>query len=99
MNDLQLYFYLSALGASFVLSLIMTPLVRKLAIAYGKVAVPKDDRWHKKTTALLGGISIFYRHVDRMVPGRWIHGLGHLWAPLFAHDAVRFRHFRPGSSG
>ena len=44
---------------SFIFSLILTPIVRKFAIAYGKVDVPKDNRWHKKTTALLGGISIF----------------------------------------
>ncbi len=60
MNGLPLYIYISALGASFAISLILTPLVRKLAIAHGKVAVPKDNRWHKKTTALLGGISIFF---------------------------------------
>jgi len=60
MNGLPLYIYISVLGASFAISLILTPLVRKLAIAYGKVAVPKDNRWHKKTTALLGGISIFF---------------------------------------
>ncbi|MCK5721303.1 MAG: undecaprenyl/decaprenyl-phosphate alpha-N-acetylglucosaminyl 1-phosphate transferase, partial [Gammaproteobacteria bacterium] len=60
MNGLPLYIYISVLGASFAISLILTPLVRKVAIAYGKVAVPKDNRWHKKTTALLGGISIFF---------------------------------------
>ena len=47
------------LAGSFALSLVLTPLVRKLAISFGKVAVPKDNRWHKKTTALLGGVSIF----------------------------------------
>ncbi|MDZ7698344.1 MAG: glycosyl transferase [Deltaproteobacteria bacterium] len=43
----------------FGLSLILTPLARKLALKTGHVAVPTDDRWHKKETALLGGISIF----------------------------------------
>jgi UDP-GlcNAc:undecaprenyl-phosphate GlcNAc-1-phosphate transferase len=32
---------------------------RVVALASGQVAVPKDDRWHQKKTALLGGISIF----------------------------------------
>ena len=37
----------------------LTPLVRRLALAIGQVAVPKDSRWHKKETALLGGVGIF----------------------------------------
>ena len=55
----QIYSYFLTFGGSFVLSLILTPVVRKAAIASGQVAVPKDDRWHKKPTALLGGVSIF----------------------------------------
>lgn len=50
---------LLAAGMSFVLSLVLTPLVRKLALKTGQVAVPKSDRWHRKETALLGGIGIF----------------------------------------
>jgi len=56
---MPLYFYLSIFGFSCVLSLILTPLARKLAIQWGQVAVPKDNRWHRKETALLGGVSIF----------------------------------------
>jgi UDP-GlcNAc:undecaprenyl-phosphate GlcNAc-1-phosphate transferase len=43
---------------SFVLALILTPLVRTLARRYGVVAKPKIDRWHKKPTAMLGGVAI-----------------------------------------
>lgn len=50
---------LTALGASVALSLVLTPVVKKIAIATGHVAVPKDNRWHKKETPLLGGIGIF----------------------------------------
>jgi UDP-GlcNAc:undecaprenyl-phosphate GlcNAc-1-phosphate transferase len=42
-----------------LVSLILTPLVRHFARVHGKVAVPRDTRWHKKETALLGGVSIF----------------------------------------
>jgi len=56
---MTLYFYLSVFSGSFVLSLILTPLVRKAAIALGQVAVPKETRWHRKETPLLGGVSIF----------------------------------------
>lgn len=43
----------------FLLSLIATPLVRLLAIKYGFISYPRADRWHKRPTALLGGIGIY----------------------------------------
>lgn len=46
--------------ASFLLSLFVTPLVRHLAIKGNLVARPRDDRWHKKPTGLLGGVGIFF---------------------------------------
>ena len=51
--------YLSFFGISFVLALLLTPLIRKLALKSGRVAVPRDNRWHRKETALLGGVGIF----------------------------------------
>jgi len=45
-----------AVATSFVLALLLTPLVRAFARRSGMVAVPKTDRWHKKPTAMLGGI-------------------------------------------
>jgi len=48
-----------AVAASAVLALALTPLVRALARRYGMVAKPKTDRWHKKPTAMLGGVSIW----------------------------------------
>jgi UDP-GlcNAc:undecaprenyl-phosphate/decaprenyl-phosphate GlcNAc-1-phosphate transferase len=50
---------LLAVAASFCLALILTPLVRMLARRFGFVAVPKTDRWHKKPTAMLGGVAIW----------------------------------------
>src|SRR5437660_5127054 len=50
---------LIAIAASFVLALVMTPVVRALARRWGVVARPKTDRWHKKPTAMLGGVAIF----------------------------------------
>ena len=46
-------------AASFALALILTPIVRRLARRWGAVARPKTDRWHKKPTAMLGGVAIF----------------------------------------
>ncbi|MEZ5347169.1 MAG: hypothetical protein R2681_16605 [Pyrinomonadaceae bacterium] len=45
--------------SAFVLSLALTFLVRKFARELGYVAKPKADRWHKKPTALMGGVSVF----------------------------------------
>lgn len=53
------YFFLITFCGGFILSVILTPLIKKLALVSGQVAVPKDARWHRKETALLGGISIF----------------------------------------
>ena len=50
---------LLALAMSFGLALVLTPLVRALARRAGLVAKPKSDRWHKKPTAMLGGVAIW----------------------------------------
>ncbi|HXQ72577.1 MAG TPA: hypothetical protein VN844_18925 [Pyrinomonadaceae bacterium] len=50
---------LVAVAAAFVLALLLTPLVRVFARRTGMVAAPKSDRWHKKPTAMLGGIAIW----------------------------------------
>jgi UDP-GlcNAc:undecaprenyl-phosphate GlcNAc-1-phosphate transferase len=43
---------------AFALSAILVPLCRALAIKKEYVARPREDRWHKRPTALLGGIAI-----------------------------------------
>ncbi|MDD2688904.1 MAG: MraY family glycosyltransferase, partial [Candidatus Omnitrophica bacterium] len=43
----------------FVLSLIFTPIIRTIAIKNSLIAYPRADRWHKKPTAILGGVSIY----------------------------------------
>ncbi|HVF55403.1 MAG TPA: hypothetical protein VM934_04585 [Pyrinomonadaceae bacterium] len=55
-------FNINQLGAvliSFALSLALTPLVRAFARRKGMVAKPKADRWHRRPTAMLGGVGIF----------------------------------------
>lgn len=44
---------------ALLLSFVLTPLIIKLSNKYGFIVEPRDDRWHKKPTALLGGIGIF----------------------------------------
>jgi UDP-GlcNAc:undecaprenyl-phosphate GlcNAc-1-phosphate transferase len=54
---LQNYFAVGALA--LVVSIFATPLVIKLANKKGWVVKPREDRWHARTTALMGGIAIF----------------------------------------
>ncbi len=51
--------YLIPFSVSLLLSLVITPLIIRLSNKYGFVVEPREDRWHKKPTAMLGGISIF----------------------------------------
>jgi UDP-GlcNAc:undecaprenyl-phosphate GlcNAc-1-phosphate transferase len=51
--------HLLALVGSVAFALVFTPLVRALARRVGMVAKPKTDRWHKKPTAMLGGVAIW----------------------------------------
>jgi UDP-GlcNAc:undecaprenyl-phosphate GlcNAc-1-phosphate transferase len=51
--------YLAAL-ISFCICLALTPLVRRAAIQKGWMAQPVKDRWHKKPTALMGGIALYF---------------------------------------
>ncbi len=45
--------------AAAILSAACTLAVRSFAVRYGYVAKPKSDRWHKRPTAMLGGVAIF----------------------------------------
>lgn len=65
---------LAVLG-SFAVGLIITPLVRAAARRFQIVAAPREDRWHRKPTALLGGIAIY----ASFIAGYWI------LAPKAAH--------------
>lgn len=52
-------FHLLAVAASAVLALALTPVVQIVARRYGMIATPKTDRWHKKPTAMYGGVAIW----------------------------------------
>lgn len=46
-------------AVSLGLALALTPVVRLAARRFGLVAKPKTDRWHKKPTAMMGGVAIW----------------------------------------
>src|SRR5882757_429387 len=51
--------YLLVPLVSFALAAALTPVVRRLARRWGFVAKPKTDRWHKRPTAMMGGVGIW----------------------------------------
>lgn len=51
--------------SAFALAGVLTPVVIAQARRFGWVAQPRADRWHRRPTALLGGIAIF---VATMLP-------------------------------
>lgn len=57
MNQGLLYF--ASFSTSFLLSVILVPVVRNFAGKHHYVAQPRADRWHKKETVLFGGVGIF----------------------------------------
>jgi len=58
--------------AAFALSLASTLAVRAIARRFGLVAQPRDDRWHRRPTALLGGLGIAAAFsVPVLVMGVW----------------------------
>ncbi len=44
---------------AFAISVLSTYTVREMAHKFGFVAKPKADRWHKRPTAMMGGVAIF----------------------------------------
>jgi UDP-GlcNAc:undecaprenyl-phosphate GlcNAc-1-phosphate transferase len=46
-------------GVALVLSLLLVPLVRQISLRSGYVARPREDRWHRQPTPILGGVGIF----------------------------------------
>lgn len=51
--------YFLTFGLALILSLFLTPIIMRIAYKFGYVAEPNQLRWHKNTTALLGGIGIY----------------------------------------
>lgn len=46
-------------GAALAAGLVLVPLAAHLARRRGWVAVPRADRWHRRPTALMGGLGIY----------------------------------------
>ena len=46
-------------GVALGLSLLLVPIVRQVSMRLGYVAKPREDRWHRQPTPILGGVGIF----------------------------------------
>jgi UDP-GlcNAc:undecaprenyl-phosphate GlcNAc-1-phosphate transferase len=68
--------FLAPLLASFVVAVALVPATRAIAHRYGVVAHPRNDRWHRGTIPLLGGLAM----AGGMAIGSLITGV----APLIA---------------
>lgn len=66
---------------AFLVSVAVTPLVRWTACKRGWVARPREDRWHKKTTALMGGIAIF---LGIGISTFWVGDVDTVWRYFFS---------------
>lgn len=53
-------YYIAPFIFSAILSLSLTALTKRAALRYGKIAKPCEDRWHSRTTALFGGVAIYF---------------------------------------
>ncbi len=52
---------------AFGICLLCIPLVRIYCYRTGRLAIPRDDRWHKKPTPSLGGVAIFTAFVASLL--------------------------------
>jgi UDP-GlcNAc:undecaprenyl-phosphate GlcNAc-1-phosphate transferase len=64
---------------SFVLCMVLTPVVRRLAVRRSWIAQPAADRWHQKPTALMGGIAIY---AAAALPMAWFGDFFSFWPHL-----------------
>jgi UDP-GlcNAc:undecaprenyl-phosphate/decaprenyl-phosphate GlcNAc-1-phosphate transferase len=76
MMTLAIFFVLSMAS-----SLLLTPVCRVVSHRLGFIAKPKEDRWHKRPTALFGGIAIV---ATVLVAGCFVHPSAGLWQLLAA---------------
>jgi UDP-GlcNAc:undecaprenyl-phosphate GlcNAc-1-phosphate transferase len=55
---MQLLSLAAHFGAALGLSLLLTPICKRIALQFGFTAKPKEDRWHQSATPLFGGLAI-----------------------------------------
>jgi UDP-GlcNAc:undecaprenyl-phosphate GlcNAc-1-phosphate transferase len=69
---------------ALVASTVLTALCRTISRRTGYVATPKEDRWHRRPTALFGGVAI---SLATVALGATIHPIAEVW-PLLMSGAL-----------
>ena len=59
LRELKFMPYILTFAISLILSLVLTPIVRKVMLKLGILDQPSESRWHRQPVALMGGIAIF----------------------------------------
>ena len=70
---------------SFILCLLFTPAIIKIAHKRDWLAHPSQNRWHSKPTALFGGIAIF---LSIAIPMFWISDLSEIFNIIHAQNPL-----------
>ncbi len=65
-------------GIALALGVLLIPSVRWFSFRVGRVAAPREDRWHRKPTPTLGGVAIFSAFAIALLVG----GLVARWSSL-----------------
>jgi UDP-GlcNAc:undecaprenyl-phosphate GlcNAc-1-phosphate transferase len=68
---------LAGIGTAFFLAVLATAVLKRLAVAWGFVANPTQDRHHRAPTPLLGGVAIL---LAMLLPSLLVLALAALWA-------------------
>src|SRR5262245_32308317 len=75
------------LASSFLLTILLIPGVRGLAIRWSCVSMPSAERWHRRPTPYLGGVAFFISFLFSVL---WFSSaLGTLW-PLLLVVSLTF---------
>jgi UDP-GlcNAc:undecaprenyl-phosphate/decaprenyl-phosphate GlcNAc-1-phosphate transferase len=74
-------------SVAFAFSLALTPIMRSIAVSIGRVAASSDERWHRRPTALLGGVAVYaVTFAAIALQG----GLAALLSPMFVAASAMF---------
>jgi UDP-GlcNAc:undecaprenyl-phosphate GlcNAc-1-phosphate transferase len=82
----ELTSHVTAFLTGLVLSLAVTPAVRKLALRFDICAFPAEDRWHRRPIPLLGGVAI----AVGLTAGVAVTGADRRLLPLFLYSGAMF---------
>lgn len=79
---------LAAAGSACVLTLVVTPFVRRFALRWGYVDRPSGDRWAQRVVARLGGIALFIGIIGSTLV--WVHHMDRLLVGLLCSAVLVF---------